>query len=48
LIVTHEMGLWAVPVYGLANFTGTLSSQPDYNKDFRGYARHISRPVAVG
>jgi hypothetical protein len=36
------VGLWALPVYGLANLIGTLSSQPDYNKDFPGYARYIS------
>jgi len=30
-------------VYGLANLIGTLSSQPDYHKDFPGYARYISR-----
>jgi hypothetical protein len=38
-------GLWALPVYGLANFVGTLSSQPDYNKDFPAYARYISTPT---
>jgi hypothetical protein len=38
------VGLWALPVYGLANFVGTLSSQPDYNKDFPGYARYIRTP----
>jgi hypothetical protein len=26
----------------VANFIGTLSSQPDYEKDFPGYARYIS------
>ena len=36
-----RIGLWALPVYGLANFIGTLSSQPDYHKDFPGYARYI-------
>jgi len=34
-------GLWALPVYGLANLVGTLSSQPDYNKDFPAYARYV-------
>jgi hypothetical protein len=33
--------LWLLPVYGLANLIGTLSSQPDYKKDFPGYARYI-------
>jgi hypothetical protein len=37
-----RMGLWALPLFGLANFIGTLSSQPNYNKDFPGYARYIS------
>ena len=37
-----RMGLWALPVYGLALLIGTLSSQPDYNKDFPAYARYIS------
>jgi hypothetical protein len=36
-----RIGLWLLPVYGLANLIGTLSSQPDYNKDFPGYARYI-------
>ena len=37
-------GLWALPVYGLANFVGTLSSQPDYKKagEFPAYARYIT------
>lgn len=34
-------GLWALPVYGLANLVGTLSSQPNYNKNFPAYARYI-------
>jgi hypothetical protein len=37
-----RVGLWALPVYGLANFIGTLSSQPNYNGDLPGYARYIS------
>lgn len=37
-----RVGLWALPIYGLANLIGTLSSQPDYKKDFPGYARYIS------
>jgi hypothetical protein len=39
-----RIGLWALPVYGLANFIGTLSSQPDYNKNFPAYARYIRTP----
>lgn len=36
-------GLWALPVYGLANLLGTLSSQPDYHQriHFPAYARYI-------
>ncbi|MGZ6565365.1 MAG: hypothetical protein ACXVH1_38570 [Solirubrobacteraceae bacterium] len=37
-------GLWALPIYGVANLVGTLSSQPDYNKNFRAYARYIHTP----
>jgi hypothetical protein len=37
-------GLWALPVYGLANFVGTLSSQPDYKTDFPAYARYVHTP----
>jgi hypothetical protein len=39
-----RVGLWALPIYGLANLVGTLSSQPDYHKDFPGYARYIHTP----
>jgi hypothetical protein len=39
-----RIGLWALPVYGLANFISTLSSQPDYNKDFPAYAHYITTP----
>jgi hypothetical protein len=39
-----RIGLWALPVYGLANLVGTLSSQPDYNKDFPAYARYVRTP----
>jgi hypothetical protein len=34
-------GLWALPIYGLANLVGTLSSQPDYHKNFPAYASYI-------
>jgi hypothetical protein len=34
-------GLWALPIYGVANLVGTLSSQPDYHKDFPAYARYV-------
>lgn len=37
-------GLWALPIYGVANLVGTLSSQPDYHKDFPAYARYIHTP----
>jgi hypothetical protein len=36
-----RVGLWALPVYGVANFVGTLTSQPDYKKNFPAYARYI-------
>ena len=37
-------GLWLLPIYGVANFVGTISSQPDYHKAglFPAYARYIS------
>jgi hypothetical protein len=37
-------GLWALPIYGVANLVGTFSSQPDYHKDFPAYARYIHTP----
>jgi hypothetical protein len=36
-----RVGLWLLPVYGLANFVGTITSQPDYNKNFPAYARYV-------
>ena len=41
-----RIGLWALPIYGLANLVGTLSSQPDYHKvaNFPAYARYIHTP----
>jgi hypothetical protein len=41
-----RVGLWALPIYGLANLIGTLSSQPDYHKAglFHAYARYIHTP----
>ncbi|MBV9164728.1 MAG: hypothetical protein JO342_01080 [Solirubrobacterales bacterium] len=41
-----RVGLWALPIYGLANLVGTLSSQPDYHKaaNFPAYARYIHAP----
>jgi hypothetical protein len=37
-------GLWALPIYGVANLVGTLSSQPDYHHNFPAYARYIHTP----
>jgi hypothetical protein len=37
-----QAGLWALPVYGLANLIGTLTAQPDYKTDFPAYARYVS------
>jgi hypothetical protein len=36
-----RVGVWVLPVYGLANFVGTITSQPDYKKNFPAYARYI-------
>ena len=35
-------GLWLIPVYGVLLALGTLTSQPDYETDFRGYAEYIT------
>ena len=39
-------GLWALPIYGVANLVSTLSSQPDYHhlKNWPAYARYIHTP----
>jgi hypothetical protein len=37
-------GLWALPVYGVANLVGTVSSQPNYHHDFPAYARYVHTP----
>jgi hypothetical protein len=37
-----QAGLWALPVYGLVNLIGTITSQPDYKTDFPAYARYVS------
>jgi hypothetical protein len=34
-------GLWALPIYGVANLLSTLSSQPDYHHNFPAYASYI-------
>jgi hypothetical protein len=35
-------GLWALPVWSLLLFLGTLTHQPSYQTDFPGYARYIT------
>jgi hypothetical protein len=35
-------GLWALPVWALLLFYGTLTHQPNPSTDFRGYARYIT------
>jgi hypothetical protein len=35
-------GMWALPLYGLLTFAGTLTHQPDPNTDFEAYARYVS------
>lgn len=39
-------GLWALPIYGVANLVSTLSSQPNYHQAglFPAYARYIHTP----
>lgn len=37
-----RVGVWALPIYGLLTFWGTLTHQPDPNTDFEAYARYIS------
>ena len=35
-------GLWLLPIYGVLLALSTLSQQPDYRTDFRGYAEYIT------
>jgi hypothetical protein len=35
-------GLWLLPVYGVLLALSTLSQQPDYDTDFRGYAEYVT------
>ena len=35
-------GLWLLPVYGVLLALSTLTHQPDYETDFRGYAEYIT------
>jgi hypothetical protein len=37
-----RVGLWLLPVYGVLLALSTLSQQPDYRTDFRGYAEYIT------
>ena len=41
-----RIGLWLIPLYGALLTVGTITHQPDYDTDFRGYAEYIHhRPV---
>lgn len=35
-------GLWLLPVYGVLLALSTLTQQPDYDIDFRGYAEYVT------
>src|ERR671914_2606076 len=35
-------GLWFLPIYGVLLALSTLTQQPDYETDFRGYAEYIT------
>jgi hypothetical protein len=35
-------GLWLLPVYGVLLALSTLTQQPDYRTDFRGYAEYVT------
>ena len=35
-------GLWLLPIYGVLLALSTLTQQPDYETDFRGYAEYIT------
>jgi hypothetical protein len=37
-----RVGLWLLPVYGVLLALSTLSQQPDYRTDFRGYAEYVT------
>ena len=35
-------GLWLLPIYGILLALSTLTQQPDYRTDFRGYAEYVT------
>jgi hypothetical protein len=35
-------GLWLLPIYGVLLALSTLTQQPDYSTDFRGYAEYVT------
>jgi hypothetical protein len=37
-----RIGLWLIPIYGALLALSTLTHQPDYDKDFQGYADYIT------
>jgi hypothetical protein len=41
---TTRWGLWALPVWAVLLFVGTIDHQPDTNTDFGGFARYVTTP----
>src|ERR1700694_2459832 len=39
---TTRWGLWALPVWTVLLFLGTLTHQPDTQTDFAGFARYVT------
>src|SRR6266851_9635573 len=48
--LAHELdritrwGLWALPVWAVLLFVGTVDHQPDTRTDFAGFARYVTTP----
>ncbi len=48
--LAHELdritrwGLWALPVWAVLLFVGTIDHQPDTRTDFAGFARYVTTP----
>ncbi len=41
---TTRWGIWALPVWAVLLFVGTIDHQPDTNTDFAGFARYVTTP----
>src|SRR5712664_2616374 len=41
---TTRWGLWALPVWAVLLFVGTVDHQPDTRTDFAGFARYVTTP----